>query len=98
MIAFQLFTPDTEQYAVLQEAIKDIELMVLDEEQIASGLSLYDLEMAIESNADYYSFFVRNDGQTVSKFDVERELNKVKAYIYAEVGKIARGRKFQRYR
>ena len=98
LIAFQLFPPDTEQYAVLQEAIRGIEKMVLDPEHLAAGFSLYDVEMALESNPDFFAFFAKGDGSIVTKFDVERELNKIKAYIFGEVRILSTGRKFQRYR
>jgi hypothetical protein len=98
LLAFQLFPPQSEDYAVLQDAIREVEAMVLDEDELAGGISLYDIEMAIESNPDYYSFFARGDGSIVTKFDVERELNKVKAWIYGRVREQATGRKFQRFR
>jgi hypothetical protein len=97
-VSFQLFPPDSEEYAVLQEAIRDIEKMVLEENQLEAGMSLYDIEMALESNPDYYSYFAKDDGSVVTKFDVERELNKIKAWIYSKVRELAIGRKFMRYR
>ena len=97
-LSFQLFEPSSEEYAVLQEMIREVEEMVLDENQITAGLSFYDIDMAIESNQDYYSYFERTDGIQVSKFDVERELSKIKAWIFSNVRVRASGRKFQRFR
>jgi hypothetical protein len=54
--------------------------------------------MAIESNADYYSYFEKDDGTIVSKFDVERELSKIKSWVYAHVREKAVGRKFHKFR
>ena len=98
LLSFQLFPPDSPEYAVLQDAIREIERLVLEEDQLAAGQSLYDIEMAVESNPDYYSFFCKDDGSVVTKFDVERELNKIKAWIYSRVRELAIGRKFQRFR
>jgi hypothetical protein len=78
--------------------IQQIEQMVLNEDQLRAGHSLYDIEMASESNADYYSYFEKDDGTIVTKFDVERELSKIKAWIYAHVREKAVGRKFLRFR
>jgi hypothetical protein len=72
--------------------------MVLDYDQLRAGMSLYDIEMAVESNPDYYAFFERSDGSVVTKFDIERELSKIKSWIYNRVREKAIGRKFQRYR
>lgn len=97
-MAFQLFPPDSEEYAALQEMVRDIEETVFNEEQIDAGYSLYDIEMLLESNPDYYAYFKKDNGSIVTKFDVERQLNKIKAFIYAKVRERATGRKFQRYR
>ena len=67
-------------------------------ERIKGRLSLYDIEMAIESNPDYYAFFERDDGTKISKFDIERELNRVKGWIYEKVRIRSHGRRFNRYR
>lgn len=78
--------------------IAEVEFIVLDEDQLEGGCSLYDIEMSIESNQDYFSFFERSDGIVVTKFDVERRLNNIKSFIYSQVRIKASGRKFQRYR
>lgn len=67
-------------------------------ERISGQMSLYDIEMAIESNPDYYSYFTREDGHSVSKFDIERELNKIKSWLYAIVRERSQGRRFTRFR
>lgn len=96
MAAFQLFDPASDEYLALQNYIQQVEYMVLDEDQINAGFSLYDIEMALESNPDFYSFFERSDGLIVTKFDVERKLNEIKQWIYSIVRQKAVGRKFQR--
>jgi hypothetical protein len=98
MLSFQLFDPTSEQYAELQEMIRSVEEIVLSPSQVKGGLSLYDIEMAFESNADYYAYFEREDGVQITKFDVERELSKIKSWIYGHVRIQAVGRKFQRFR
>ncbi|MBR9700906.1 hypothetical protein GOV11_03510 [Candidatus Woesearchaeota archaeon] len=60
------------------------------------GLTLYDIEMALESNLDYYAYFEREDGVKITKFDVERELDKVKRYIFLRVKEKAYGMRFTR--
>jgi len=97
-MAFQLFDPASEEYAKLQEMIRKVEQMVFDEEQLKAGMSLYDIEMAIESNPDYYAYFEKSDGTQITKFDIERELNKIKSWIYEKVREKSVGRKFQRFR
>ena len=67
-------------------------------ERIKGKLSLYDIEMATESNPDYYAYFERSDGQKVTKFDVERRLDKIKQWLYTKVRERAQGRRFMRYR
>jgi len=98
LMAFQLFDPASEEYAKLQEMIRKVEQMVFDEEQLKAGMSLYDIEMAIESNPDYYAYFEKSDGTQITKFDIERELNKIKSWIYEKVREKSVGRKFQRFR
>lgn len=71
---------------------------VLWVERIKGRLSLYDVEMAIESNPDYYCYFESDDGRRVTKFDVERKLNEIKAWLYEKVRQRAQGRRFQKFR
>jgi hypothetical protein len=98
LLAFQLFEPDSAEYTVLQDQIVAVENIIFNKKEIQAGLSLYDIEMAIESNPDYYAYFERSDGNQVTKFDVERELNKIKQWIYSEVRVRAVTRKFRRFR
>jgi len=103
---------DEKETMYLQQQLKDIEDFVLSEDQIEAGYTLYDVEMAIESNPDYYAYFENPRGNNkwrkgsvrkirnaeITKFDVERELNKVKSWVYAVVRKRAEGRRFNRMR
>jgi hypothetical protein len=99
LLAFQLFDPKTPEYEQLQVMIEEVEWMVFTPDEINSGFSLYDIEMAMESNPDFFSFFVMDDnGNMITKFDIERELNKIKSWIYSKVREKAIGRKFQRFR
>jgi len=97
----------------LHQRIFDIEKMVFETEvipkeqadggivwveRIKGRMSLYDIEMAIESNPDYYAYFTKVDGSTVSKFDIERELDKVKKWLYQIVRERSQGRRFTRFR
>jgi hypothetical protein len=110
-MAEQLLSP--EEREELHKMIFEIEKLVLETEvapretedgkvvwveRIRSRLSLYDIEMAIESNPDYYSYFERDDGVKVTKFDIDRELNRIKSWLYSKVRDRAVGRRFQRYR
>lgn len=109
--AYLLF--DQAERVELQKRIFEIEKMVLETEvvsrenengqmvwveRIRGKLSIYDIEMAIESNPDYYAFFRREDGRTVSKFDIERELDNLKKWIYERVHAKASQRRFSRMR
>jgi hypothetical protein len=111
LLAEQLLSP--EEREELHQRIFDIEKMVfeievipreLDDgrliwvERIKGHLSLYDIEMAIESNPDYYAYFTRDDGTSVSKFDIERQLDKVKKWLYSIVRDRSQGRRFSRFR
>jgi hypothetical protein len=60
------------------------------------NLTLYDIEMAMESNPDYYSFFEREDGVKVTKFDIERELDKIRKYVFIKVKERAYSMRFTR--
>ena len=97
----------------LNEMIFNVEKMVLETEvipketedgklvwveRITNRLSLYDIEMALESNADYYAYFERDDGTKVSKFDIERELNRIKIFLYNKVRQRATMRRFTKFR
>jgi hypothetical protein len=98
LLSFQLFDPKSPEYEELQNMIAEVEFFVLDDEQLEAGCSLYDIEMALESNMDYFAFFVKDNGTLITKFDVERKLNNIKSWIYAKVREKAVGRKFSRFR
>lgn len=67
-------------------------------ETIRGELSLYDIEMAFESNMDYYAYFQRDDGRIVTKFDIERRLDKLRKWLYSRVTEKSQGRRFNRMR
>lgn len=111
LIAEQLLVP--EERETLNQMIFDVEKMVLETEvmpvrqedgkivwveRIRGQLSLYDVEMALESNQDYYAFFQKEDGTIISKFDVERKLDGVRKYVYECLRKHAEGMRFNRGR
>jgi hypothetical protein len=99
LVCFQLFDPTSKEYEDLQKMITEVELMIYSPEELEQGTgSLFDIEMALESNPDFYSFFERPDGMIITKFDVERELNKIKQWVYARVREKAIGRKFTKFR
>jgi predicted Zn-ribbon and HTH transcriptional regulator len=60
-------------------------------------MSLYDIEMALESNQDYNSY-MRRYGVKISKFDIERRLNTIKEWIYGKVREKSVGRRFKRFK
>lgn len=111
MLAEQLLSQ--EERNELHKKIFDIEKFVLETEvvpkeypdgsvvwveRIKGRLSLYDIEMALESNPDYYAYFERSDGSKVTKFDIERELSRIKAWIFEKVRLRSEGRRFSRMR
>lgn len=111
LLAMQLLSE--EERDELREMIFDVEKMVLETEvvpkeqedgsivwveRIRGDLSLYDIEMAIESNPDYYSYFERSDGQQVTKFDIERKLDRIKKWLYERVRQRSEGKRFHRFR
>jgi hypothetical protein len=100
LMSFQLFDPLSEEYKELQQMIEGVEMMIFTPEEIELGLSLYDIEMAIESNPDYFAYFERSDNPniTISKFDIERKLNQIKMWLYSHVRARAITRKFRKYR
>jgi phage FluMu protein Com len=59
--------------------------------------SLYDIEMAMESNRDYTAYFNRY-GDKIYKFDVERKLNKIKEWIFQIVKMQSQNRRFKHFR
>jgi hypothetical protein len=67
-------------------------------ERVKGDRSLYDVEMAIESNPDFYAYFEKEDGSIVTKFDIERRLDKLRKWLYEIVRQKAVGRRFQKFR
>ena len=67
-------------------------------ERIKGELSLYDIEMCTESLPDYYAYFQKDDGTTVSKFDIERKFDKIRKWIMERVREKASNRRFTRMR
>ena len=59
--------------------------------------SIYDIEMAFESNRDYSAFFIKN-GKRITRFDCERRLNAVKVWLFAIVQQRSSKRRFKRFR
>jgi hypothetical protein len=111
LLAEQLLS--SEEREQLHAKIFEVEKMVLEVEvvpketqdgkmiwveRIRGKLSLYDIEMATESNVDYYSYFERDDGTKVSKFDVERKLNEIKSWLYSKVRERSSQRRFSKFR
>jgi hypothetical protein len=111
LLAEQLLDP--EEREELHQMIFDVEKRVLETamepkeledgtvlwvEKVRGKLSLYDVEMALESNPDYYAYFELEDGTKVTKFDVERELNKIKSWLYQRVRERSIGKRFARFR
>jgi len=96
ILSFQLFSDD--ELEALKKQIRDVELMIFTPEEIMYGLSLYDIEMALESNPDFHAYFERYDGSKVSKFDIERRLDSIRRWIFERVRTKAQSRRFSRFR
>jgi len=65
-------------------------------ERSAGTYTLYDIEMAFESLPDYLAYFQREDGTKVTKFDIERELDKIRKWIFWIVREKAYNTRFTR--
>lgn len=111
LLAEQLLDPHEKEE--LHAMLFEIEKMVLETEVVPretpdgkiewferprGEMSFYDIEMAIESNADYYCFFEKEDGTKVTRFDVERSLDRVRKWLFSKVLERAKGRRFMRPR
>jgi hypothetical protein len=107
--AVQLLTD--EEIAEMEGMIGKVELMVNGEERklvIDEGgephivvtpkgqFTLYDIEMVFESSQDYYAYIEREDGVVITRFDVERELDKIRRWIYMKVKQRAMTMRFNR--
>lgn len=105
----QLLEP--EELAELEKKIGRVEMMVNGKERFitkdargdvvvrerpAGELTLYDIEMAFNSSPDYYAFFERPDGAKVTKFDIEREFDKIRKWIFMLVRERASSMRFSR--
>lgn len=67
-------------------------------ERVKGERSLYDIEMALESNPDFFAYFIREDGTQITKFDIERRLDVIRKWLYSKVREKAQGRRFQKFR
>ena len=109
LLAQQLISE--EQRIKLDELIHDVEKMVLETKRVREetpdgrviwktvvkgDASIYDIEMALESNADYFAYFEKEDGTIVTKFDVERKLDKLRKWLYTEVRIRSQNKRFSR--
>lgn len=103
---------DDQERKQLNEMIFEVEKMVFETEivpreddegnvywveRIKGRLSLYDIEMATESNPDYYAYFQRDDGRVVTKFDIERRLDRIKKWMFERITERSQNRRFQRF-
>jgi len=59
--------------------------------------TLYDIEMAIESNPDYTSFFKRYSTD-IYKFDIERKLDAIRRWVFRIIKERASNRRFRRFK
>ena len=109
MLAQQLLSED--QRVKLNELIYDVEKMVLETKRVREetpdgkvvwktvvkgDASIYDIEMALESNPDYFSYFEKEDGTIITKFDVERKLDKLRKWVFEEVRIRSQNKRFTR--
>jgi hypothetical protein len=67
-------------------------------ERVKGEMSLYDIEMALESNMDYFAYFEKENGLIVTKFDIERKLDNIRKWLYEAVREKSQGRRFMRFR
>ena len=71
---------------------KKTDVEVLQERQ-----SIFDIEMSMESNKDYTAYFLRY-GMKITKFDIERRLNRIKIWLFDIVRERSSKRRFRRFR
>jgi len=81
----------------LHAMIENIERMCLSIDERKKGLIFYDVEMMIESSMDYSAYFEHDNGKRVYKLDVDRELNKIKAFIFEKVKELGSQRRFSKF-
>jgi hypothetical protein len=108
-LSVQLLNDD--EIAEMERMIGKVEMMVNGEERrLVMGddgephivvtskgeYTLYDIEMVFESHQDYYAFIERDDGVRITRFDVERELDKIRKFIYMKVKQRALSMRFTR--
>lgn len=108
-VAIQLL--DADEIVEMERKIAHVEMIVNGSEkkvemmedgtvkivEVPKGsLTLYDIEMAFESNPDYYAYFERDDGIRITKFDIERELDKIRKWLFLKVKDRAYGMRFTR--
>ena len=108
-VATQLL--DADELVEMEKMITKVEMLVNGEERkveimedgsvnivsVPKGrLTLYDIEMAYESDPDYYACFEREDGIKVTVFDIERELDKIRKWLFLKVKDRAYGMRFTR--
>jgi len=67
---------------------------IIIKERPAGSLSTYDIEMAFNSSDDYYAFFERPDGVKITKFDIEREFDKIRKWVFLIVREKAYNTRF----
>jgi len=95
LLANQLL--EGEDNVQLHLMIENIERMCLSIDERKKGLVFYDVEMMLESSQDYSSYFEHDDGKRVYKLDVDRELSKIKSFIFDKVKEIGSQRRFSKF-
>jgi hypothetical protein len=110
LLAEQLLSPEEREQ--LHAMIFEVEKMVLETEIVPveeeGGIkwvertkgqaSFYDIEMAMESQSDFYCYFEKEDGTHVTRFDVERRLDSIRKWLFDRVRERSMGRRFMRPR
>jgi len=95
LLANQLL--DGEDNIQMHLMIEQIEKLCLSLDERKKGLIFYDVEMMLESSMDYSAYFEHDDGKRVYKLDVDRELSKIKVFIFDKVKEKASKRRFSKF-
>jgi hypothetical protein len=95
LLANQLL--EGEDNVQLHLMIEQIERLCLSVDERKKGLVFYDVEMMIESSQDYSAYFEHDNGKRVYKLDVDRELSKIKVFIFDKVKEIGSQRRFSKF-
>jgi hypothetical protein len=63
-------------------------------ERLSGPQTFYDIDMAMGQNDDCYAYFEKEDGTKVSRFEIERDMEDIRRWVYGKVRKRAMAMRF----